>query len=425
MMTIAYLANQFPSPTEPYVGAEIGELRLRGTKVISGSVRRATAESMQSNLYSEDAILCLQAIRPVRFFQTLWLTYRHWGRVSPFFRRALFEGNETPKRRLKASLHTLLGVYYAVLLHQYEVNHIHVHHGYFGSWIAMVAASLLDIDFSLTLHGSDLLIHDAYLDTKLSRCKFCLTISEYNRRYILNRFPVLDPGRVIVSRLGVEAASESALSRILHRRTNNRLFLLGTGRLHAVKNHAFLVQACALLCERGLDIECAIAGAGPERERLQAQIERNQLSDRVTLLGHIHESEMNSLYRRADLFVLTSLSEGIPLVLMEAMACGTLVLAPAITGIPELVIPGKTGFLYQPGNLEEFGGRILFLQRLLRSKKPSSANRVNWIRHAGRVQVRRNFNRGENLARFGNAFLELARPRKRSCLNEDSLLQQI
>jgi glycosyltransferase involved in cell wall biosynthesis len=110
---------------------------------------------------------------------------------------------------------------------------------------------------------------------------------------------------------------------------------------------------------------------------------------------------------------------------MEAMACGTLVLAPAITGIPELVIPGKTGFLYQPGNLEEFGGRILFLQRLLRSKKPSSANRVNWIRHAGRVQVRRNFNRGENLARFGNAFLELARPRKRSCLNEDSLLQQI
>jgi glycosyltransferase involved in cell wall biosynthesis len=134
---------------------------------------------------------------------------------------------------------------------------------------------------------------------------------------------------------------------------------------------------------------------------------------------------MNSLYRRADLFVLTSLSEGIPLVLMEAMAYGALVLAPAITGVPELIIPGKTGFLYQPGNVADFGGRILFLHRLLRLKRHASASRLNWIRHAAGAQVRLNFSRRKNLARFRNEFLKLVAARERSEMSEDTLLQQI
>jgi colanic acid/amylovoran biosynthesis glycosyltransferase len=425
MTTVAYLANQFPSPTEPYVGTEIQELRLRGVKVIAGSVRSPDVESMRDNSCSKDEILSLQPIRLVIAFKALCLTFMRWGRVSRFLRRALLQGNEPPKQRLGSVLHTWLGAYYAVLLRHREVNHIHVHHGYFGSWIAMVAASLLEVDFSLTLHGSDLLVHAAYLDIKLNNCKFCITISEYNRRYILNRFPALDSGKVIVSRLGVEAVRDPAFSGLIHRRTKNRFFLLGTGRLHAVKNHAFLVQACAHLRSQGLDLKCAIAGAGPERERLQTLIEQNQLTDCVRLLGHVSHSDMDLLYRSADLFVLTSISEGIPLVLMEAMARGTLVLAPAITGIPELVIPGITGFLYTPGDFADFARRILILQELLRPKKRSPASRLAWIRHAARVQVRRNFNRGENLARFGSIFLELVAPRKRSCLDENSLLQQI
>ena len=75
--------------------------------------------------------------------------------------------------------------------------------------------------------------------------------------------------------------------------------------------------------------------------------------------------QLDSLYRRADVVVLTSRSEGIPLVLMEAMARGRIVLAPAITGIPEIVIPGKTGFLYAPGALQDFVAKILFIQKLM------------------------------------------------------------
>ena len=115
---------------------------------------------------------------------------------------------------------------------------------------------------------------------------------------------------------------------------------------------------------------------------------------------------MDSLYRRADVVVLTSRSEGIPLVLMEAMARGRIVLAPAITGIPEIVIPGKTGFLYAPGVLQDFVAKILFLERSMCREDRSAVSRLDWMRHAAQAQVAHNFSRGKNLTRFGDRFLQ-------------------
>jgi hypothetical protein len=92
---------------------------------------------------------------------------------------------------------------------------------------------------------------------------------------------------------------------------------------------------------------------------------------------------------------------------MEAMIRGRLVLAPAITGVPEIVIPGKTGFLYAPGDLEDFVARILFLNILMRSEDRHAASRLDWIRHAARAQVLHNFNRRKNLTQFGDRFLQL------------------
>ncbi|MGB8987163.1 MAG: glycosyltransferase family 4 protein [Candidatus Sulfotelmatobacter sp.] len=319
--------------------------------------------------------------------------------------RVLFQGKESPNLRLRALLHTWLGAYYAVSLQKRDVDHIHVHHGYFGSWIAMVAARLLGISFSLTLHGSDLLLHGAYLDTKLKYCRSCLTISDYNRRFIFDHFPAIDPKKVIVSRLGVDILPAAKLSRRVAPTSHYSFRLLAVGRLHAVKGHAFLLRACARLREAGLDFKCAIAGEGPERQRLESLIRSYRLQGHVTLLGHVARQEIEALYREADVVVLTSLSEGIPLVLMEAMARGRIVLAPAITGIPELVIPGKTGFLYKPGDLEDFLRRILFLQSLMPFEDQPLRAPLHWISHAARVHVLHNFNRQKNLTRFADEFL--------------------
>jgi glycosyltransferase involved in cell wall biosynthesis len=289
----------------------------------------------------------------------------------------------------------------------------------------------LGVGFSLTLHGSDLLINAAYLDTKLRNCRFCLTISEYNRRYILQHYPAIDPGKIVVSRLGAEVRARAEFPRPpTVGRARPPFTLLAVGRLHPVKDHAFLIRACARLRNCGITFECAIAGEGPERESLASLIRHSCLQDRITLPGHVSRQQLDSLYRRADVVVLTSRSEGIPLVLMEAMARGKIVLAPAITGIPELVLPGKTGFLYLPGTMNDFVARILFLEDQIRGEDGNAISRMDWIRHAARVQVVHNFNRKKNLARFGGRFVQLVTTSQFatqdwSSPHEDFVLQQI
>ena len=352
MLTVAYLANQFPTDVEPYVAEEIQELRRRGVRVIPGSVRRLDPKQRSQNAESSaEHILSLQPLQLSILFRTLGIAVRQWKHIAELMKQVLLRGKVSPARRVKAILHTCLGAYYAVLLQDLKVDWIHVHHGYFGSWIAMVAARLLEIDFSLTLHGSDLLLKNAYLETKLESCRFCITVSEYNRRYIIERFPRIDAKKIVVLRLGVDVPERAEPPPRLARASRHIFTLLAVGRLHPVKDHAFLVRACGVMRDREMDFECLIAGDGAERERLQAMIDSRHLQDRVTLLGHVARREMRSLYRRADVVVLTSRSEGIPLALMEAMALGRIVLAPTITGIPELVTPGKTGFLYAPGSL--------------------------------------------------------------------------
>jgi glycosyltransferase involved in cell wall biosynthesis len=118
---------------------------------------------------------------------------------------------------------------------------------------------------------------------------------------------------------------------------------------------------------------------------------------------------------------------------MEAMARGRIVLAPEITGIPELVIAGKTGFLYQPGSLSDFVGRLLLIRSLMQSSDHphlhpyicSSRRQLDWIRHSARVQVRHNFNRNKNLESFGDLFLERIAPQTESTSDENLVLQQI
>lgn len=432
MLTVAYLANRFPVPVEPYVGEEIEALRQLGVRVIAGSVRLPqTAQNGPERTSSRHDFICLRPVRALILLRAIALIARHWRRVADLVMRVLVGGNESPRRRIKALLHTWLGACYALQLQKHRVNHIHVHHGYFGSWIGMVAARLLNVSFSLTLHGSDLLVNAAYLDTKLKNCRFCVTISDFNRRFILRHFPEVEPEKIVVSRLGVDLPSRRESARMRHGiRRSRGIVLLAVGRLHAVKDHAFLIRACSALRNDGLDFECLIAGAGPERHRLEMQIRKHRLQERITLLGHVPREQMDSLYRRADVVVLTSRSEGIPLVLMEAMARGRIVIAPAITGIPEIVIPEKNGFLYSPGDLEDFAGKISFIQELMQCEGRLAISELDWIRHAARLQIVHNFSRKKNLAHFSKRFLrfipssELG-PEDWRPPHEDLILQQV
>jgi glycosyltransferase involved in cell wall biosynthesis len=390
MPTVAYLANIFPSAVEPYVIDEIRELRKRGVAVTPCSALRANGR------LSEDL--------EVWAAETLYLEPLHFGlllragilcvwkcaRLKDFWLRALVRQRST-ERRLPALLHTLLGVYYALLLGKQHVEHIHVHHGYFGSWIAMVAARVLDIPFSMTLHGSDLLVHAAYLDIKLKHCQFCVTISEFNRRHILETYPDVDPAKIHVQRVGVNCRVPAARLGSV-KSEESPLIMLSVGRLHAVKDHAFLVRACHMLKSCGLRFVCSIVGDGPERPRLEKLIRDLHLEQEIRLLGELARRELDEQYEKADLVVLTSRREGIPLVLMEAMARGKVVLAPAITGIPELIVDGSNGFFYRPGSLDDFVARVELIK--------AARSALTALRQNAREHVLRHFNHEESLASF-------------------------
>lgn len=421
MSVVAYLANQFPSPVEPYVFEEIAELRRRGMKIIPCSARRpdsAALEAAQERKLQAwtTETLYLQPLGFGLLIRAVWLCVRRFNLLADLVVRVLVQGSEPLSRRLRACLHTLLGACYALKLKDSGVEHIHVHHGYFASWIAMVAARLLKIPFSMTLHGSDLLLHRAYLDVKLKSCAFCVTVSEFNRHFILRSHGNIAPEKILVQRLGVDSPGQlvSPLPKGIEPRP---LMMLAVGRLHPTKDHAFLLRSCYELKAAGTDFLCLIAGEGPERPWLEHLIRNLQLGEQVKLLGHLGRRQLNTWYAMCDVVVLTSRSEGIPLMLMEAMAHGKTVLAPAITGIPELVKHGETGFLYHPGSMGDFVTKI----QLVRASLPALPR----LRHAARQHVLEHFDREKNLAALADLFVSRITRNVRSQLHENPLLQQI
>lgn len=393
---IAYLANSFPTAVEPYVVDEIKELRRHGIEVVPCSIRRTLPSGDVTFDSLRDETLCLQTFGLPLLIDGLRFAFQRPRQLWPFLRRILFTRQESAARRIRALVHTWLGACYAALLANRAIEHIHVHHGYFGSWVAMVAAHLLGIRFSMTLHGSDLLVDPAYLDIKLERCCFCTTVSEFNRWHILHHYPRVSAEKIYVNRMGVNCEVDSR--DFAPQQDSNALQILCVGRLHPVKDHGFLIRSCFWLKSRGLAFKCTIAGDGPEWGKLERLIFALGLGDEVRLVGHVPHSEIGRYYEAADLVVLTSRSEGIPLTLMEAMVREKIVLAPAITGIPELVVDGKTGLLYRPGSLHDFVAQVELVQK--------AGPVLGSLRRAARAHVVRKFNQEKNLTVFCDLLIE-------------------
>jgi colanic acid/amylovoran biosynthesis glycosyltransferase len=418
-MSVAYLSNCFPELVEPYVCAEIDELRKRDCAVLPFSFRQPEQVPRSLAGFAGETLY----IFPLRWTQVLsasWLCLRRFPGIADLIWRAL-QGPEPPSRRLRTLAHTWLGAYLAVLLRHRFITHIHVHHGYFSAWAGMVAGRLLGVGFSMTLHGSDLLVRADYLDAKLKNCRFCVTISDFNRKHIIEHYPNVDAGKIVVHHIGVDLeawhppASDSP---------SDQFSILSIGRLHPVKNHGFLLSACRELKNKGVKFRCVILGDGTERGKLKSLVREMDIENEVLFQETVPREELPQFYAEADVVVLTSHSEGIPVTLMEAMAMGRVVLAPRITGIPELVEDGQTGFLYQPNSIHEFLAQLESIR--------TNNGRLDMVSHAARFHIATRFNTRLNLGAFAKDFLERTLGTEHeSCFGvgtkhyEDPLLQQV
>ena len=180
---------------------------------------------------------------------------------------------------------------------------------------------------------------------------------------------------------------------------NEPINLLTVARLTKVKNIPLHLSICENLWKQGLEYSCTIVGDGPERTDLEEQIRKLGLEDQVTLNGVISQENLVAIYQNADLYVLTSLSEGIPVTAMEALASGLPVIAPNITGMSEIVIDGENGFLFPEGDLDRA------VNAIIRVAEDSELREQMGIR--GREKVLKEYNIDTNVGQLADLFAKV------------------
>ncbi len=263
--------------------------------------------------------------------------------------------------------------------------HLHAH---FSSTVALLLARVFPISFSVTVHGPDEFTSPAafYLSEKMAQARFVCAISRYAASQLMRASDPSHWHKVSVSRLGVDS---SVFDPRPHREAPERMELLCVARLAPVKAQALLVAAVGNLVKQGRRIHLRLVGEGPSRPYLESLIAERGLGGSVTLEGSCNQEQVRNFYRQTDLFVLASFAEGVPVVLMEAMAMEIPCLATWVNGVPELICHGTSGWLVPPGSEEELTEAIAML-----AGDPKLRERLG---RAGRIQVQAHYELNRNV----------------------------
>ena len=355
-MKVAYLVSRFPVASETFVVREMNALtELGGFELelfslyppkqefvhesAAGWVGRMRRPSRAEGL---TAIAYWLAHRPLRLLGAV-------GRV--------IAGCAREPATLVRSLATLpIAAAHARDVQRLGVDRIHAHFASYPTLAAWLCRRLTGIPYSFTAHAYDIFVEQALLDTKVAEADFVVAISEFNRRYLRDyggdsRTPVH------VVHMGVDPAEYEFRPRAVP--AEGPVRGLCVAALQEKKGHAVLLDALAQGAGELDRLSLDLVGDGPLRAELEAQAAALCLAGRVSFHGSLTESAVRELLRAADLFVLPSIiasdgqMEGIPVALMEALACGLPTVSTRLSGIPELIDDGRTGMLAEPGSSED------------------------------------------------------------------------
>ncbi len=362
-LRIAYLISEYPALSHTFIANEIAELEQRGHDIFRVSIRRpasAVSFSVELSREASQTLFLLDAV-PASFLPALArLAFRNPRGLGRMLRMAA-------KIRAKARASVLRALAYfaeAVVLRdrmlENELDHVHNHFGNAAAFPAMIAAESGDLTYSLSIHGPDVFyqVDREMLAEKVSRAAFTRCISDFCRSQLCL---ITDPAvwdRFEIVRCGVDPSRFHPAVRFPKAERSGTPEILCVGRLVPAKGQHILLQASALLHRRGLAHQLTFVGAGPDQDSLQVAASRFAISEHVTFTGGLPPSEVHARFQGADLFVLPSFAEGVPVVLMEAMAMEIPVISTTIAGIPELIEDGRTGRLTAPGCVESLACAI-------------------------------------------------------------------
>lgn len=364
MTHIAYVLKMYPRFSETFVVNEILELERQGVDVRIYSLRKPDDGRFHASLARVKANVVYvpqyPQMEPERVRAAHLAVAAAWPDAYAEL-RAYAEGLEQPfglKRFLQA------GVIAAHLLRQ-PVDALHAHFASSATRVAGMVARLTGIPYSFTAHAKDIFHDDvspASLRHKMGAARFVVTVSRFNQAY-LRQIQNGAGGDVRCLYNGIDLRTFKPNPRVARQPG----LILAVGRLVEKKGFAQLIEACALLAQRGLDFRCEIVGAGEQRARLASLIADLRLEERVALVGPKPQDALLADYQRAALFALPCIvardgnRDGLPTVLLEAMACGLPVVATTVTGNPEIVDHGIDGLLTPPEDVPALADALALL----------------------------------------------------------------
>lgn len=348
---IAYLAPEIPALSATFVYQEILQLEKSGLNIHSVSIHRPINKALSTELENlekrtfylyEQAIsnviisnLFLFLFHPIRYFSTIAMVIADISRVGLFSHVG---------KGLGYRFFVAAGL--VRFLRKNNIDHIHANFAHIPTDITMYAAALHGISFSFISHANDLFERGWLLKEKVERAKFAVTISNFNKKFLVAKGA--NEEKINVIHCGVNTSSfnereEKALSTPP---------LLGSlGRMVEKKGFDVLILACSLLKKEGVEFKLQLAGGGPLMAELKDMAHRLDVSNEVEFIDSISHEKVPEWIKSLDIFVLPCQKDrngdmdGIPVVLMESMLTGIPVVTTRISGVPELVEDKVTGLL--------------------------------------------------------------------------------
>lgn len=380
---VAYLVSQYPGLSHAFIEREILALRAAGVEVETYSVRPCPArEQLSATMRAEAARTTVLLASPTRHWLRahLGLLRRAPGAWAATLRRALRTGELTPRGRLWQVFYFAEAVLLHDLLRRRGLRRLHVHFANVSSDVARLVVHLGTLvegpdagwRWTMTMHGpTEFEAVGRYdLSAKIASASAIACISDFCRSQLMRLSPPeqWDKLRIVHMSVDTDRYHPTPLDgRGEAGRTGGGhgepLRLLSVGRLVPEKGSPVLLDALERLDATGVPAHLRIAGSGPLHEELSRRMSTGRLEGRVELLGAVSQDDLPDLYRWADVFVLPSFSEGLPVVLMEALACGVPVVTTRIAGIPELVVDGVVGRVVSAGRADELADAIVDLAR--------------------------------------------------------------
>lgn len=352
---IDYLVSRFPQPSETFI---VRELDALASKMPHTFGLRSLFPVQDAAVHDIARKWVLRLRRPSAAEALLglgWATARSPRVVTSVIATVIREYVTHPGRLARSLITVALACAHARELARSDGPvHLHAHYATYPALAAWVCHRLLGIGYSFTAHAHDLYIDQSMLPLKIADADFVVTISEYNRRF-LNRFAT--PGTVVsLIHCGIDVGKYPYREREMP--AEGPVRALCVAYLGEKKGHRVLFHALAI-GGPGVDrIQLDLVGAGPLRDSLGRLADELGISDRITFHGSRTETDVRDALAAADMFVLPSViaadgqMEGLPVSLMEALACGLPTISTALSGIPEIIIDGETGLLATPGDAQ-------------------------------------------------------------------------